>query len=76
MDVRPLITNLLNPIINTISINDDGSLTRVSLDPPIFVGPMVLHGDSKFATFHHFFSAINTALNGTQLASNEFLCEL
>ena len=48
---------------------------RVSQDAPIFVGPMMLHGDGKFPTYHHFFSAVNAALNGSQVASNEFLCE-
>jgi len=35
----------------------------------------VLYSDGRFATYHHFFSAISAALNGTALASSELVCD-
>jgi len=31
---------------------------KVSQKPAIFVGPLMLHGDGKFATYHHFLCKI------------------
>ena len=36
---------------------------------------IMLHSDGRFATYHHFFSAISAALNGTALASSELVCD-
>ena len=33
-------------------------------EAPIFIGPMMLHGDGKYDTYRHFFSMLAGALNG------------
>jgi len=51
------------------------AVRKCSQEPPIFIGPIVLYSDGRFATYHHFFSAISAALNGTALASSELVCD-
>ena len=41
-------------------------------EPPIFVGPMLLHEDGKFSTYLNFFSHINGALQGSGVNASEF----
>jgi len=48
---------------------------KVSQEPSIFVGPLMLHGDGKFVTYHHFFSSVNATLNGTTVDSKEIVCK-
>jgi len=50
-------------------------LRKSSQEPPIFVGPVMLHGDGKLPTYLHFFSTINAALNGAVVDSSEFVCD-
>ena len=47
-------------------------IRKSSQEPPLFVGPMMLHGDSKCATYLNFFSTINGALNGSDASTSEF----
>ena len=37
---------------------------KTTQEAPIFLGPMMLHGDGKFATYLNFFSTVCGALNG------------
>ena len=48
---------------------------KVSQEPSIFVGPLMLYGDGKFVTYHHFFSSVNATLNGTTVDSKEIVCK-
>lgn len=41
-------------------------------ESPIFVGPLMLHGDGKYETYNHFFSTVNGALHGCGIDFNEF----
>jgi len=41
----------------------------------IFIGPIMLHGDGRYATYHHFFSHVNAALNGCSVDSSEIACD-
>jgi len=45
---------------------------KTTQEAPIFVGPMMLHGDGKFATYLHFFSTLLGALNGDAVDAAEF----
>ena len=40
-------------------------------EPPLFVGPMMLHGDGKYSTYLHF-STVNGALNNSRVSASEF----
>ena len=42
-----------------------------SQEAPIFLGPIMLHGDGKYETYN-FFSTVNGALNGCELEASEF----
>ena len=48
---------------------------KTSQEPPIFVGPTMFHSDGKYSTYHHFFSCINAALDGTVVDSNALVCD-
>ena len=45
---------------------------KTTQEAPIFVGPMMLHGDGKFPTYLHFFSTLLGALNGNAVNAAEF----
>jgi len=45
---------------------------KCTQEPPLFVGPMTLHGDGKYATYLNFFSTVNGALNGAGISASEF----
>jgi len=46
-------------------------IRKKSQAPPIFIGPMMLHGDGKYSTYLNFFTTVNGALNGSELATGE-----
>lgn len=50
-------------------------ITKRTQEPPFFIRPIMLHGDGKYATYHHFFSAVNAALAGAVVESNKFICD-
>lgn len=47
-------------------------IRKCSQEPPIFLGPMLLHGDGKFSTYLNFFSHVNGALQGSGVVASEF----
>ena len=51
------------------------AVRKCSQEPPIFIGPIMLHSDGRLALYIHFFSAISAALNCTALASSELVCD-
>jgi len=67
--------NLSSLSVTVMVFRNKKVVRKVSKEPPIFVGPLMLHGDGKFATYHHFFSSVNAALNGTTVDSNEIVCD-
>jgi len=67
--------NLSSLFVTVMVFRNKKVVRKVSQEPPIFVGPLMLHGDGKFATYHHFFSSVNAALNGTTVDSKEIVCD-
>jgi len=67
--------NLSSLYVTVMAFKNKKVVRKTSQEPPIFIGPMMLHGDGKFATYFHFFSAINAALNGTEVDSSELVCD-
>jgi len=48
---------------------------KTTQEPPICVGPIMLHGDSKLASYLHFFATVYGALNGAVVDSSEIACD-
>jgi len=67
--------NLSSLYVTVMVYRNRKAVRKCNQEPPIFIGPIMLHGDGRFATYHHFFSAISAALNGTALASSELVCD-
>lgn len=64
--------NLSSLFVTVMVYKNKKVVRRASQEPPIFVGPILLHGDGKYETYLNFFSTVNGALNGTQIGSSEF----
>ena len=63
----------LSSLYVTVMVYKNKKLVRKSsMEPPIFIGPMMLHGDGKYATYLNFFSTVNGALNGSDINASEF----
>ena len=63
----------LSPLFVTVMVFKHRKVVRKSTqEPPIFLGPMMLHGDGKFSTYLNFFSHINGMLNGSGVGASEF----
>ena len=53
----------LSSLYVTVMVYRNRKLVRkCTQEPPIFIGPIMLHGDGRFATYHHFFSAVNSQI--------------
>ena len=48
---------------------------RRTQEPPIFIGPMMLHGDGKRDTYKHFFVEIDDLIGNEALDANELACD-
>ena len=60
----------LSSLYVTLTVYKQRKVVRKSTgDSPIFIGPMLLHGDGKFATYLGFFSHLCGALNGDMFAT-------
>jgi len=63
----------LSSLYLTVMVFKHRKVVRKSTqEPPLFVGPMMLHGDGKYSTYLNFFSTVNGALNGAGLSASEF----
>jgi len=67
--------NLSSLFVTVMVFKNKKVFRKATQEPPIFIGPMMLHGDGKYGTYHHFFSTINTALTGTIVDSSEVICD-
>ena len=63
--------NMSSLFVTAMVFRNKKVVRKVSQEPSIFVGPVMLHGDGKFVTYHHFFSSVNATLNGTTVDSKE-----
>jgi len=64
--------NLSSLFLTVMVFRQRKVVRRATQEPPIFVGPMMLHGDGKYATYLNFFSTVNGALNGCGISASEF----
>ena len=63
----------LSSLYLTVMVFKHRKVVRKSTqEPPVFVGPMLLHGDGKYTTYLNFFSAVNGAMNGAGVSASEF----
>lgn len=61
----------LSSLFVTVTVFKNNSVVRTSTQqPPIFIGPVMLHGDGKFKTYLMFFARLVAALS-TSLSSTE-----
>ena len=67
--------NLSSLYVTLMVFKNKKVVRRSTQEPPIFVGPIMLHGDGKLPTYLHFFSSVSAALNGTTVASSELVCD-
>lgn len=67
--------NLSSLFVTVMAYKNRKVVRRTSQEPPIFIGPIMLHGNGKLATYLHFFTSISGALNGAAVASSEFACD-
>lgn len=67
--------NLSSLFVTLMVFKNKRVVRRSSQEPPIFVGPLMLHGDGKLSTYLHFFTTVNAALNGTVVDSSELVCD-
>jgi len=67
--------NLSSLFVTCMVYKNKKVLRKCSMEPPIFIGPIMLHGDGKYSTYHHFFSSVCAALNGMTVESNEVICD-
>ena len=63
----------LSSLFVTVTVFRHHKVVRKSTQQaPIFLGPVMLHGDGKFATYLNFFSTVCGALNGKCVDTAEF----
>jgi len=63
----------LSSLYLTVTVFKHKKVVRKSMqEPPVFVGPMLLHGDGKYATYLNFFSTVHGALNSAGVSASEF----
>lgn len=64
--------NLSNLYVTVMVFRHTKVLRKKTQQSPIFIGPMMLHGDGKYATYLNFFSTVNGALSGCTVDTGEF----
>lgn len=62
----------LSSLYVTVTVFKHKKLQRISSqEPPVFIGPMMLHGDGKFQTYLNFFSTVSGAMNEDDMDTTE-----
>jgi len=67
--------NLSALFVTVMAYRNRKIIRKATQQPPIFIDPLMLHGNGKFDTYAHFFTAVNAALQGSVVDSSEIVCD-